>query len=272
MTRNLFFCCFLLSVALLRAQTRDLDFYQKAALENSPIFRDLKNQAAFNRQDSLLIRAALKPQISATAAANLAPTFRGFGYDAALSNGGFLSGLIGFSQPIVQKPTLDAQFRAISIQNATLKNTARLTEQDIRQAVGQQFITAFGVEKQLVFNRETLDFLRREATFFKQLAEQNIYRQTDYLTFLNSVRQQETAVAALEIQFKTEVAALGLLCGLNDTAAVSLAAPSLVLPALPAAERTVFFEKYTLDSLQIRADDLLIDEKTHRYTPSPRGD
>ncbi len=249
----------LLFPVALPAQERNLDFYLAQAVKNGPAFRDLTNQIILNRQDSLLLRAALRPQLNASAAASIAPNYRGFGYDPALSNGGFFNALLGVNQPIVLKQTLSAQFQALDAQNATLKNTARLTEQDLRRSVGAQYIAAYGLARQLAFNRETLDLLRREEAVFKRLTEQNIYRQTDYLTFLGSLRQQETTVRQLEIQYQNEFATLNYLCGLTDTTAVPLTAPALALPVLPAVEQTVFYQKFALDSLQIRADDQLID-------------
>ena len=182
----------------MEAQERNLDFYIRSALQNAPAFRDFQNQTALNHQDSLLIRAALRPQVTAGSAVNIAPAFKGFGYDPALSNGGFFSALLSVSQPVwVPKKNLAAQFQALAVQNQSLQNNARLTEQDIRQSIGAQYITAYGTAQQLIFNRETLELLRREDAVFKRLTEQNVYRQTDYLTFLTSLRQQETTVRQL---------------------------------------------------------------------------
>lgn len=244
----------------LQAQERNLDFYINVALQNAPAFRDLRNQAELNRQDSMLFRAALRPQVSAGTAANLAPNFRGFGYDPALSNGGFLNAIVSVSQPIfVPKQNLAAQFKALDVQNESLQNKARLTEQDIRRSIGVQYITAYGTLQQLDFNRETLELLRREDAVYKRLTEQNIYRQTDYLTFLTSLRQQETTVRQLEIQYQNEFATLNYLSGLTDTTTERLPNPDLRFPVLPPVGSTVFYRQFTLDSLQIRANDQLID-------------
>ena len=250
----------LLCVANLHAQVRNLDFYVRTALQNAPVFRDLHNQATLNRQDSLLIRAALRPKVMAGSAATFAPNVQGFGYDPAQSNGGFFNALVSVSKPVfVPKQNLEAQFRALTVQNESLRNNAHLSEQDLRRSVGTQYISAYGVEQQLAFNRETLELLRREDVIFKHLTEQNIYRQSDYLTFLITLRQQETTVLQLDIQYQNEVAALNYLCGLMDTSKVVLPDPALVMPVLPAVENTVFYQQYTIDSLQIKANDQLID-------------
>ncbi|MDX2281553.1 MAG: TolC family protein [Saprospiraceae bacterium] len=244
----------------LQAQERNLDFYINVALQNTPAFRDLRNQAELNRQDSMLVRAALRPQVSAGTAANLAPNFRGFGYDPALSNGGFLNALVSVNQPIfVPKQNLTAQFKALDVQNQSLQNKARLTEQDIRRSIGVQYITTYGTLQQLDFNRETLELLRREDAVYKRLTEQNIYRQTDYLTFLTSLRQQETTVRQLEIQYQNEFATLNYLSGLTDTTTERLPNPDLRFSVLPPVGNTIFYRQFTIDSLQIRANDQLID-------------
>ena len=263
---------FLGYTSALFAQERNLDFYIKTAINNAPAFRDLHNQAAINRQDSLLIRANLRPQVIAGTAASIAPHKKGFGYDVAISNGGYLSTLIGVSQPVfVPKPNLDAQFNTLAVQHKSLQNMARLTEQDIRRAIGAQYITAYSTAQQLTFNRETLDLLTRQELVFKRLTEQNIYRQTDYLTFLNALHQQETTVQQFEAQYRNDLATLNYLCAITDTTRVALPDPGLQLPVLPPVENTVFYRKFTIDSLQIRADDQLIDNP-YRPTVSIFGD
>ncbi|MDX2067804.1 MAG: TolC family protein [Haliscomenobacter sp.] len=263
---------FLGYTSVLFAQERDLDFFIKTALSNAPAFRDLHNQVAINRQDSLLIRASLRPQVIAGTAVSIAPHKKGFGYDVAISNGGYLSTLIGVSQPVfVPKQNLTAQFNTLAVQQKGLDNAARLTEQDLRRTVGTQYITAYSTAQQLTFNRETLDLLQRQELVFKRLTEQNIYRQTDYLTFLNALRQQETTVQQLEVQYRNDLATLNYLCGITDTTRVALAVPGLQLPVLPPVEHTVFYQKYTIDSLQIRTADQLIDNP-YRPTVAIFGD
>lgn len=263
---------FFLLASSLQAQERNLDFYINVALQNAPAFRDLRNQAALNRQDSMLVRAALRPQVSAGTAASFAPNLRGFGYDPALSNGGFFNALVSASQPIfVPKQNLAVQFQALAVQNQSLQNNVRLTEQDIRRSIGVQYITTYGALQQLDFNRETLELLRREDAVFKRLTEQNIYRQTDYLTFLASLRQQEITVRQLEIQYQNEFATLNYLSGLTDTATINLPNPDLRFPVLPPVRNTVFYRQFALDSLQIRANDQLIDIP-YRPTVSVFGD
>ncbi|MCY7329470.1 MAG: hypothetical protein LH618_13045 [Saprospiraceae bacterium] len=80
----IFPCCFFfLFLGTLHAQERSLDYYLAQGLQYSPVFRDLRNQETLFQYDSLLIRAAQRPQVTANSAVNVAPTYRGFGYDPA---------------------------------------------------------------------------------------------------------------------------------------------------------------------------------------------
>ncbi|MEO6758999.1 MAG: hypothetical protein ABIO24_06055, partial [Saprospiraceae bacterium] len=105
-------CLFFLFSGTLHAQEKNLDYYQAQAVQYSPVFRDLQNQALLFRNDSLVIRAGQRPQVTANSAVNVAPTYRGFGYDPALSNGGFFNALVAVNLPVVNGRNLSTQFTA----------------------------------------------------------------------------------------------------------------------------------------------------------------
>jgi outer membrane protein TolC len=89
------FMKFLITVILLVtgelgiAQTRNLDYYLSIARSNSPLLKDYQNQAESNRVDSQLIKANYLPQVNGISANAYAPTAKGYGYDYAITNGGF---------------------------------------------------------------------------------------------------------------------------------------------------------------------------------------
>ncbi|MEO6758949.1 MAG: TolC family protein, partial [Saprospiraceae bacterium] len=186
-------------------------------------------------------------------------------YDPALSNGGFFNALVAVNLPVVNGTTRSAQFLALALQTETLRNNALLNAQELRRSIGTQYITAYGLGQQVKFNRTTLDLLRREEVILKRLTEQNVYAQIDYLTFLGSLRQQETTVRQLEIQYRKELGTLNYLAGILDTALVMLPDPQLALPQILPSANSALYQKYVLDSLQIQADDRLID---NAYRPS----
>ncbi len=238
---------------------RDVDFFIGQALQNSPLLQDLQNQVAANRIDSLRLRAGLRPQLSGNGTVLIAPAYKGWGYDYAVTNGGGLTALVSASQPIVSRENTAAQTQAITLQSLTAQNSAKTTAQDLRREVVAQYLSALGDRQQLDFNREMLDLLQREETVLKQLTGASVYRQTDYLIFLAAIQQQELLVQQLENQWRNDLSALNYICGIADTSAVTLSDPGLTLLPLPAPEASAYFEPYRLDSLRIRNSEALID-------------
>ena len=99
--RIIFF--YILSLICLESfsQEKDLRFYMEKAQNNSPLLKDLSNQIQSNTIDSLLNRATYKAQITGNLNANYAPVINGVGYDAAITNGQSVSGLVGINQKII---------------------------------------------------------------------------------------------------------------------------------------------------------------------------
>jgi outer membrane protein TolC len=250
---------FLVNTVTALAQTRSLDAYISSGILNSPLLKDYKNQAESNAIDSLRINASYKPQVVATSSNTYAPTYKGYGYESAITNGGNFSQLISVTKRLVSKENLQNQYQLINLQNQTLQVLGKVTEQDIKRAIGTQYITAYGTWQQYLFNKEVLDVLKKEDTILRKLTEKNVYRQTDYLTFLITEQQQQLTISQIKIQFQNELATLNYLSGIRDTSFTTLATPKLEPLDLPNIEQTVFYEQYTIDSLKLKNNDALIE-------------
>jgi outer membrane protein TolC len=231
------------------AQVRTLDQFISVALSNSPLLKEYGNQARANLLDSLRILAVHGPQVNGNSANMYAPTIKGFGYDNAITNGALVSALVTVNKQFVSRENLNTQFRTIQIQNESLGNTARLTEQDIKRSVSSQYIQAYGDLEQVRFSRDIIAQLKKEEAVLRQLTERNVYKQAEYLTFLVTIKQQELTQRQAELQYRSDFAALNYLCGLTDTMAVDLAEPPAQLAGLPLPEQSSFFRQFTLDSL-----------------------
>ncbi len=241
------------------AQSKTLDFYTNSGISNSPLLKDLKNQAESNIIDSLRINASYKPQVTASSTNSYAPTFKGYGYESAITNGGSFSQLIGVTKRLVSKENLQNQYQAINLQNQLLKVSGTVSEQDIKRAIGTQYITTYGIWQQYLFNNEVFDLLKKEEVILKKLTEKNVYRQTDYLTFLVTLQQQQLNITQIKIQFQNELASLNYLSGIKDTSFVTLTAPTFEAIEIPDIEQTVFYEQYKIDSLKLKNNDALIE-------------
>jgi outer membrane protein TolC len=270
MSRNLF----LLSLALLTAGFRvsaqqpgpdpgapdtTLDFYLGQALRNSPLLMDYHNQVLAGQVDSQIVRAGYKPQVTGNSTNIYAPSIHGWGYDQAISNGGNFTSVVAVNQTLIGQKHLDAEFETIRLQNQGLNNTASVSEQDLKRNVTAQYLATYGDLEQLAFNREVYALLQREEALLKDLTQKNVYRQTDYLAFLVTQKQEGLLLQQLEIQFRNDHGTLNYLCGINDTSAGPLADPRIRLQTLPDIDSSVFFRQFRLDSLKLINSRSLID-------------
>jgi outer membrane protein TolC len=246
------------------AQKNTLDFYLQEAIHNSPLLKDYQSQMESNAIDSERIRAQYKPQVTGSSSNTYAPVIHGFGYDAVITNGGQLSGIVNVSQTLVSRGNLSAQYKNIQLQNQGIANTARISIQDLKRTITNQYLTAFGTLQQLNLAKEIHELLQKEVSILKILTEKNVYRQTDYLTLLVTVQQQDLSLRQLDIQFHNDYATLNYLSGIVDTSAVDLDEPDFSINPLPDPDHSVFFQKYTIDSLILVHNRTLID---YSYKP-----
>jgi outer membrane protein TolC len=246
------------------AQKNTLDFYLQEAIRNSPLLKDYQIQIESNNIDSQRIRAQYLPQVTGTSINSYAPVINGYGYDNVITNGGQLSGIVNVSQVIVSHGNIAAQYKTLQLQNQGITNSARMTEQDLKRTITNQYLTAFGTLQQLNLSKEIHELLLKEMVILKKLTESNVYRQTDYLTLLVTVQQQDLSRRQLDIQFHNDYATLNYLAGIIDTTAVNLEEPSFSINSLPDPGNSVFFQKYTIDSLLLVHNRALIN---YSYKP-----
>lgn len=246
------------------AQSKTLDEYISQALSNSPLLKDYRAQIVAGMVDSELVKAVYKPQVTGNSYNTYAPTVKGWGYDYAITNGANVNALVGVNKELVNQHYLQAQLQTVSLQNKSIENTAQISEQDLKRTIAAQYITAYGDLEQLGFTREVLSLLVKEDTLLKLLTQKNVYRQTDYLTFLVTRQQQELVVQQQLLQYKADLATLNYLSGVVDTSEVKLAAPSIAIAALPETEKSVFFRQYTIDSLKLSNQKSVLD---YSYKP-----
>jgi len=254
---SLFFCILICSVSLAQSQT--LDHYLDIAKSNSPLLKDLHNQVASNQQDSLRLRAGYKPQVNFNSAGLYAPTINGYGYASAITNEHTLNGLVGINQSIVSKKNLDAQLQTITLQSQSIGNASKISEQDLKKAITAQYITAYGSLQQYKFNQDVIDLLSKEEKLLKELTRSNVYHQSDYLTFLVTLKQQQLLMLQSRLQYKNDYTTLNYLAGIADTSMIELQEPVIQQAVRPEIDNSIFFRQYKIDSLKLINSRQLID-------------
>ncbi|WP_428329976.1 TolC family protein [Mucilaginibacter sp.] len=254
---SIILCAFTCSVSL--AQTYSLDHYLETAKNNSPLLKDLRNQVALNQMDSLRLRAGLKPQINLNSGGLYAPTIDGYGYAGAITNEHTFNALMGVNQAIVGKNNINAQVEALNLISQSVGNASKISEQDLKKAITAQYITAFGSLQQFKFNREVIELLTKEEELLKKLTRSNVYRQSDYLTFLVTLKQQQLQLLQSRLQYKNDYTTLNYLTGIADTTLIELQEPNIQQAMLPDAGNSIFFRQYKIDSLKLINSHQLID-------------
>ena len=178
-----------------------LEFYLSEAQKNSPLLKDYKNQVLTNQLDSLRLLASFKPQITAGTNNSYYPALGSFGYDNAISNGGNYSAQLFVNKPLIPKRNLANQLETISLQSAGIQANTKISQQDLNRTIIAQYVTTYGDYLQIKFNQEVLDLFKNEEVIMKKLTQNNVYKQTEYLTFLVTLQQQELQLKRLKIQF-----------------------------------------------------------------------
>ena len=234
-----------------RAQVpvKSLDYYLGEAKASSAVLKDYENQSKSAGIDSLIVRATAKPQVTGNGNGLYAPIVRGFGYDEVLSNGQALEAMLTVNYDLLNKKRINNQLQGIKIQSDSVKYASQLSLFDLNRSIIDQYITAFASQQQVDFNREVVALLDKEEKLLKTLTRSNIYKQSEYLTFLVTLQQQQLSLKQAELQFKNDYATLNYLAGVADTIHAKLAEPRLQ-HAVFVGEKSFFTRRFELDSLK----------------------
>jgi outer membrane protein TolC len=108
--------------------TANLDFYLGHALRNSPLLKDYRNQVQLGQIDSQLVHASYLPQVAGNSTNIYAPTYHGWGYDEAISNGGNFTSVVAVTKTLVGQKHLDAEYETIRLNNQGIGNTSKISE------------------------------------------------------------------------------------------------------------------------------------------------
>jgi outer membrane protein TolC len=248
------------------SQEKDLNYFVDKAQKNSPLLTDLKNQINANHIDSLVFRAGKKPQVSGNLFGNYAPLIDSVGYDTALSNNHFLSALVGVNQRIVGKKQIKSQAESYKLITNGLATNKKIAVKDLNKAITTQYISASSSLEQIDYNQKILEVLKNEATVLKKLTQNSVYKQTDYLIFLSSIKQQDLQVLQLKQQYHNDLSLLNYLSGEVDTTFIKLKKPEIGLKNNQnTITKNLFLKPFEIDSLKIQNQHKLID---NAYKPS----
>lgn len=249
---------------LAKNQSRNLDFYLKEGLQNSPLLNDYRNQLSSATSDSLLINAAKKPLVEAKSQLQYSPIYNNFGYDEVITDGGNYMAVMGISQNIFNKKNLDNKYKSVGLQKLTIDNLSRLSVNELNKLITDQYLTAYSIYSDLLFNRKFLKLSRDENDIVAIFVKNGVCKQTDYLSLVLEIQSQDILVNQLDGLFRKEQLLLNKLCGLNDTVFYDLEEPQVEIRGMPDIIKSPGFVQFKIDSLRIENEKTAIDI---RYKP-----
>jgi hypothetical protein len=145
---------------LMQAQTNHLSDYINYSLEHSPLLKNYQNQLVIHRIDSMMMRAGYQPQVDISSYNHLSPIINGVGYDYAIYKKYHVSALMTVRQTIVGRENMKTQLKTCNWENQSVDNAMKISEQELKLAVSTQYISAFGILEELLFNEEMENFLK----------------------------------------------------------------------------------------------------------------
>ena len=240
-------------------QKNNLDYFIDRALANSPLLKDYQSQLFSFTLDSQIIRAGLKPQVNGISNNMYAPVIGGWGYDNTITNGAQLMELVSVSKSLVNNKSLNSQIASLQIQSQAANNNIKISQQDIKKAITDQYIVVFGEQLQLDFNNRVNTMLLKEDSILKKLTQDNVYKQSDYLSFVVTREQQLLNTSQLRIQYNSDYSALNYLAGNIDTSITLLTDPQLSSASIGDFTASIFYNQFATDSLKLTNDRALVD-------------
>lgn len=241
------------------AQTKDLNYFIAEGLKNSPLLKEYQNREHRNKLDSMNIAAGSGFQVMAVSNNSYAPVINGWGYDEVITNGANVSALMSVSKELTGAQNRRIRYKSVELQNQSARNAGKISEQELKKSIADQYIITYNNEQQYLLNNELLILLNKEETILNQLTRTGTYRQTDYLSFYVNQHQQKLMVTSLKNQYEYDYFTLCYLCGVEDTSIFSLSDPELKAEILPDLYSSVFFRQFVLDSLKIQNAKELVD-------------
>lgn len=225
-----------------------LNYFLNKAEHNNPVLADYRNQVRSLKYDSALIYARTKPQVNATALGNYAPQIKGYGFDRVNTNGQALEGLLQVDYNLLNGPRTRNALARTKLSADSIKYASRFTRLDLERNITQQYLLAYASQQEVDFNEQLVQLLANEDILLKKLTRSNIYKQSEYLTFLVTYQQQKLTLQQTILTHKADFATLNYLSGIADTTTHILERPTIDLQKLFETP-TFFIKKFEVDSL-----------------------
>lgn len=247
----------------------NLESYLDAARHNSPLINDNRNQVRTNELELQRIKALYtQPQLGVTASYLFAPVISNTngqsrlelnpndpgtysGYDIANSNGGQYQALLNLTQPLFNGKRVETYSEQVRVASQVAQNTGAIAAHDLEKVVTDQYILCLQDQQQLNYVHSMVQILSDQQAMLKKLVDNNIYKQADLILLTIEYQNSLGLRTTYESNYRRDRMDLNILCGMTDTALVTLSELNLI--PVNTSGSSAFREKYRLDSLNLVA-------------------
>ena len=273
----IFICaCFLLPTGI-SAQQKGLDFFLNSGTQRNPTLLEHTNlQQNFEIQRQIITAENKTPHVSFTADYLFAPFFadngkpvsitnnpspKAYGYDVGITNGGLYAAQMNVTVNLLNKTTINNLYAQNKAQADLAANNIKQTKYDAEKAITDQYIITYQFLQQTVYLQKIIDRLRDRKPLVEALVKKGLLQQNDYLLLdiqlLNSIND----LKQMQYAYTNGIATLKNLALIADTSTFILEKPAVSFK--PDPEKRFYLEKFTIDSLNIIADQNVFNNKYH---------
>lgn len=245
-----------------------IDFFTKAAEQNSPMLNEYKNQVISAKIDSVRLRATYGFIISGEGNALYAPVLRGWGYDNALSNGQSLFVGLRATKEFIGRNNLQTRLNAYNRTVTQLIAQSAITKRTLYKQVNDQYIATYASQQQFMIAEEITHLLEQEDIVLKKLTQEAVFKQTDYLNFKVNLQQNQLALQQRRAEWQSNYVLLNYICGIADTVFHTLSEPSFSETKIDSFDSSVYAEAFLADSAKLVTDAAIIH---YDYKPKISG-
>lgn len=250
-------------------QGNSLSYYIETAKRNSPLLNDYRNRVQIEQDELQRLKAMYRhsrlevngdylfvPIVSKDGGQtsfqwNARDAMDYYGYDLGESSG-FLHAGVTWTQPLLGNSSYKVAQEQSRINMEMDRNRIRLEEHQLERAVTEQYLLCLLDQTQVAFADSIGTVLVRQEKIVGRLAENGLAKESDLrLLAIEQEANEELRLSALQ-SYHTHLMDLNLLCGIEDTADISLADIGVELHA-PFIYSSLFTEQYRLDSLNTAA-------------------
>lgn len=261
-----------------------LEYYIRAAKENSPLIKDCRNRAEIQdvelqRLDAMYRHSRLEadgeylfvPVISRDGGQtsfkwNAQNGDDYWGYDLGESSGHLHAG-VTWTQPLLGGSRYKAAKEASEITRRIVDNEISLEEHQLERTVTERYILCLLDKIQVSYADSVAELLSRQMLAVGKLVGNGLAKQSDIRLLEIEIDSNDEYREAMLQDGRSHLADLNLICGVGSAEGLNIADISVVETSFLADGSSRFDEKFRLDSL-----DAAMSLKTYRLQYLPHLD